>query len=145
MVSESMSSCWMSAVKSILDCPYVLVALDEAEVSTPLRGFVPFNDDTSAISAYGLTVENGTDKVALYADGLDVEVTHDKRGVATATKLLTALSDRVCSKPRADIEVVDLLQIKVLALTLTELNRSPSLPEVIAPTTPPETVNNPFA
>jgi len=79
----------------------------------------PFADDSASIGIGGLTIENGTDSVAVYGN---VDLTRDKEGLKLAREL-KALVDGVVAALEAD----------------------KSLPEQIAPPDKPDTVANPFA
>ena len=78
----------------------------------------PFNDDASSTSIAGLTVENGTDAIAVYGS---LTITRDQAGLATARELSRFL-----------IAVVAVLQ------------SDPNLPLKIAAPAAPKTVPNPF-
>ena len=79
----------------------------------------PFRDDASSSSIAGLTVENGTDAIAVYGN---LTITRDQAGLATARELSRFL-----------IAVVAVLQSE------------PDLPTKVAAPTSPTTIPNPFA
>lgn len=78
----------------------------------------PFADDAASISIDELTVENGTDRIALYGS---LDLTRDKQGLAHA-RALAALLDQ--------------------AIQLLEADRS--LPDAVPPPVAAGTVKNPF-
>ncbi len=78
----------------------------------------PFADDAASVSIGELTVENGTDRIALYGS---VDLTRDKQGLAHA-RALAALLD----------EAIRLLEADT------------SLPDAVPPPVAPGTVKNPF-
>ena len=78
----------------------------------------PFEDDAASVSIGELTVENGTDRVALYGS---LDLTRDKHGLTQAL-LLKALVD----------EVVHRLQM------------AKELPDAIPRAASPKSVANPF-
>jgi len=78
----------------------------------------PFANDADSIGIGGLTVENGTDKVAVYGN---LDITRDKAGLAAARKL-KALVDAAVAALEAD----------------------KSLPDRIEPPKPADEVENPF-
>ena len=63
----------------------------------------PFADDAASVSIGSLTVENGTDRVAIYGS---LDLTHDKQGLAHALALALVLTQ----EPRADIQRYDALR-----------------------------------
>lgn len=79
---------------------------------------MPFADDTASLAVGGLTVENGTDRIALYGS---LDLTRDKPGLARA-RVLKIILDAV-----------------VLAL---EGDRN--LPEAVQGPIAPKSVANPF-
>lgn len=83
------------------------------------KKFQPFSDDSSSLSIGELTVENGTDKVALYGS---LDVTRDKNGLKQAKALKSAVDAIV----RA-------------------LEQNKELPDESGPTEDPQQVKNPFA
>lgn len=78
----------------------------------------PFADDAASISVGELTVENGTDRIALYGS---LDLTRDKQGLAHA-RALAALLDQ--------------------AIQLLETDMS--LPDAVPPPAAPKTIKNPF-
>ena len=78
----------------------------------------PFADDAASVSIGELTIENGTDRIALYGS---VDLTRDKQGLAHA-RALAALLD----------EAIRLLEADT------------SLPDAVPPPVAPKTVKNPF-
>jgi hypothetical protein len=82
--------------------------------------FTPFADETTARAIEGLSVENGTARIALHGS---LDITRDKAGLVQARRL------------RDTIEAI------VQALEASDL------PEKVAeaPDAPPRTVRNPFA
>ncbi len=78
----------------------------------------PFADDAASISIGELTVENGTDRIALYGS---LNLTRDKQGLAHA-RALKALLDQ--------------------AVQLLEGDKS--LPDAVPPPVAAKTVANPF-
>jgi hypothetical protein len=83
------------------------------------KKFQPFSDDSASLSIGEFTIENGTDKVALYGS---LDVTRDKSGLKQA-KALKAAVDAI---------------VKAL-----EQDKAP--PDESAPTEEPQQVKNPFA
>lgn len=49
-----------------------------------MKDFTPFADDTASITVGGLTIENGTDRLAIYGTS---DLTRDKPGLAIAKEL----------------------------------------------------------
>ena len=78
----------------------------------------PFADDDASTSIGDLTVENGTDRIALYGS---LDLTRDKQGLAHA-RALAALLDQAIQLLEADT----------------------SLPDAMPPPDAPKTVKNPF-
>jgi len=78
----------------------------------------PFADDAASISIGELTIENGTDRIALYGS---LDLARDKQGLAHA-RAMAALLDQ--------------------AIQLLEADKS--LPDAVPPPTAAETVKNPF-
>jgi hypothetical protein len=83
------------------------------------KKFQPFSDDSASLSIGEFTIENGTDKVALYGS---LDVTRDKSGLKQAKALKAAV----------DAIVKALEQDKALA-------------DESGPTEEPQQVKNPFA
>jgi hypothetical protein len=81
--------------------------------------FTPFADDAASVSLGTLTVENGTERVALYGS---LDITRDKAGLRQALAL-QAIIDQVVQALSAD----------------------PALPERQPAADKPKTVRNPFA
>ena len=79
---------------------------------------VPFADDAASILIGKLTVENGTDRVALYGT---LDLTRDKQGLAHA-RALKALLDQAVQVLEAD----------------------KALPDAMPPPMAPKRVDNPF-
>lgn len=82
-------------------------------------GFAPFADDAAVRTIGGLTVENGTTRIALHGS---VDLTRDASGLERARTLRDALT-----------EIVDALSAQDLPERVAEAERAP------------ETVKNPFA
>ena len=78
----------------------------------------PFADDDASISIDGLTIENGTDRVALYGS---LDITRDKQGLAQAHALQALLDQAV-----------------------RYLETVKNLPDALPPPPPPKQVVNPF-
>ncbi len=78
----------------------------------------PFADDAASISIGELTIENGTDRIALYGS---LDLARDKQGLAHA-RALTALLDQAIQLLEAD----------------------PSLPDAVPPPVALKRVKNPF-
>ena len=78
----------------------------------------PYADDASSISIGELTIENGTDRVALYGS---LELTRDKQGLRNA-QAMKALLDQ----------------------TVEHLQAEKNLPEAIPAPSAPKKVRNPF-
>lgn len=79
----------------------------------------PFHDDVSSTSIAGLTIENGSDAIAVYGN---LTITRDQAGLAAARELSRFL-------------------IAVVAILQSDEN----LPAKIAPPAAPKSVPNPFA
>lgn len=79
----------------------------------------PFADDAASVTIDKLTVENGTDRLALYGS---LDITRDKVGLQHALALRAIVDQAV--------------QV---------LNAEPNLPEQQPPANKPKTVRNPFA
>ncbi|WP_431858675.1 hypothetical protein [Azospirillum sp.] len=79
----------------------------------------PFADDAAATQIGDLSIENGTDKVAVYGS---LDITRDKQGLEHARRLK------------------DLLDAVVHALEAEK-----NLPDSVPPPEAPDTVENPFA
>ncbi len=79
---------------------------------------VPFADDAASVSIGELTVENGTDRVALYGS---LDLTRDKQGLSHA-HALKALVDQVVQRLEAEA----------------------NLPAAVPPPIAPKSVDNPF-
>ena len=78
----------------------------------------PFANDAASISIGELTIENGTDSIALYGS---LDLTRDKQGLGHARALAALLSQ---------------------AIQLLETDTS--LPDAVPPPVAPKTVKNPF-
>ncbi len=63
-----------------------------------MAAFKAFGDDAKSLEVGGLTIENGTERIALYGEG---EITRDKAGLATARKL-KAIIDSALEALEAD-------------------------------------------
>jgi hypothetical protein len=83
------------------------------------KKFQPFSDDSASLSIGELTIENGTDKVALYGS---LDMTRDKSGLKQA-KALKAAVDAI----------------------VKALEQDKALPDESGPTEEPQQVKNPFA
>jgi len=83
------------------------------------KKFQPFSNDYASVSIGDFTVENGTDKVALYGS---LDVTRDKNGLRQA-KALKAAVDAI----------------------VKALEQNKGLPDESGPIEPPQQVKNPFA
>ena len=83
------------------------------------KKFQPFSDDSASLSIGEFTIENGTDKVALYGS---LDVTRDKSGLKQA-KILKAAVDAIVKTLEQDI----------------------ALPDESEPAEAPQQVKNPFA
>ena len=81
--------------------------------------FTPFAEDAASASIGKLTIENGTDRVALYGS---IDLTRDKQGLAQA-RALKALLDQV----------------------VQHLEAEKSLPDSIPADLPSKSVANPFS
>ena len=84
-----------------------------------MTSFEPFADDSRSQSIGDLTVENGTDKVAIYGS---LDLTRDKAGLKHARALKA-----------------------ILDVAVRVLEQQQDLPEQIASAEPTVTVKNPFA
>jgi hypothetical protein len=81
--------------------------------------FAPFADDVVSTSIGQLTIENGTDRIALYGT---LDITRDRQGLANAQALKAVVDQTVqCLAGETD------------------------LPNTVAPDAVPKTVRNPFA
>ncbi|WP_457094225.1 hypothetical protein [Microvirga sp. P5_D2] len=83
------------------------------------KKFQPFSDDSTSLSIGEFTIENGTDKVALYGS---LDVTRDKNGLKQA-KALKAAVDAI----------------------VKALEQDKALPDESGPTEEAQQVKNPFA
>jgi hypothetical protein len=83
------------------------------------KKFQPFSDESTSLSIGEFTIENGTDKIALYGS---LDVTRDKAGLKQA-KALKAAVDAI----------------------VKTLERDKALPDENGPTEAPQQVKNPFA
>ena len=79
---------------------------------------VPFADDAISASIGALTVENGTEKIALYGS---LDITRDKAGLERAKALMTLLAEAV-----------------------QHLEREKGLPDAVPAPKPAKSVPNPF-
>ncbi len=78
----------------------------------------PFADDAASVSIGKLTVENGTDRVALYGS---LDITRDQQGLAHARALLT-----------------------IVQAVVQRLEGEQGLPAAVSAAAKPKTVANPF-
>ena len=83
------------------------------------KKFQPFSDDSASLSIGEFTIENGTNKLALYGS---LDVTRDKSGLKQA-KALKAAVDAI----------------------VRALEQDKALPDESGPTEEPQQVKNPFA
>ena len=81
--------------------------------------FTPFADDAASVSIAKLTIENGTDRIALYGS---LDLTRDRQGLRQA-RTLKAILDQV----------------------VHVLETQPDLPDAVPAAAAPKTVANPFA
>jgi hypothetical protein len=79
----------------------------------------PFVDDAASVSIGKLTIENGTDRVALYGS---LDITRDQQGLVHARALLT-----------------------ILQAAVQQMEGDKGLPVAVPATAKPKTVTNPFA
>ena len=79
----------------------------------------PFADDAASLSIGKLTIENGTDRVALYGS---LDITRDQQGLVHARALLT-----------------------ILQAAVQQMEGDKGLPVAVPATAKPKTVANPFA
>ena len=84
----------------------------------PAPTFSPYADDAASLSIGGLTLENGTERVALYGQ---LDLTRDKAGLRLARELKA-----------------------VLDAVVHQLEAAHDLPEQVPPPAKPRTVKNPF-
>lgn len=78
----------------------------------------PFADDSASLSIGDLTIENGTDRIALYGS---LDLTRDKQGLTHARALKTLLDQAV-----------------------QHLEAEKSLPDLVPAPSAPKNVANPF-
>lgn len=78
----------------------------------------PFADDATSITIDKLTIENGTDRIALYGS---LDITHDQQGLAHAKALKAVLDQAVQT-----------------------LEAQKDLPHSVPAAAAPKTVSNPF-
>ena len=81
--------------------------------------FKPYADDAASLAIDDLTLENGTDTIALYGN---LQLSRDKAGLARAQALKSVLDEIVHA-----------------------LEGDQHLPDKVAPPGKPKTVRNPFA
>lgn len=81
--------------------------------------FAPFADDAASVSVGKLTIENGTDRIAIYGS---LDLTRDKQGLAHA-QALKEIIDQAVQRLQGDKE----------------------LPDAVAAPAAPKKVPNPFA
>ena len=84
-----------------------------------MKKIQPFANDSEAMSIGELTLENGTDKVAVYGS---LDITRDKAGLKQALALKAIVDSIVKS-----------------------LSQDKSLPDQVAPPEAPQQAKNPFA
>ena len=75
----------------------------------------PFADDVASLSVGKLTIENGTDHIALYGT---LDLTRDKQGLAHA-RALRALLDQAVQVLEADKALPDAIPALAVAKTVT--------------------------
>ena len=83
-----------------------------------MKTMTPFANEADSMQIGGLTLENGTDRIAIYGN---LDLTRDKDGLKTA-RTLKALLDQI---------------VKTLA-------SDNNLPDKVAPPKKPDRVKNPF-
>jgi hypothetical protein len=83
------------------------------------KKFQPFSDNSTSLNIGEFTVENGTDKVALYGS---LDLTRDKNGLKQAKALKVAID-----------------------AVVKALEQDKALPDESGPVEPPQQVKNPFA
>ena len=74
----------------------------------------PFADDAASVSIGKLTVENGTDRIALYGT---LDLTRDKQGLAHA-RILKALLDQAVQVLEADKALPDAVPLPAAPRTV---------------------------
>ena len=79
----------------------------------------PFADDAASVSIGKLTIENGTDRVAIYGS---LDITRDQHGLVHARALLA-----------------------ILQVAVQQLEGDKGVPVAVPATAKPKTVANPFA
>lgn len=84
-----------------------------------MKTIKPFANDADSLGIGDLTIENGTDQVAIYGS---IDLTRDKQGLQHA-RALKALLDAV----------------------VQELEADKKLPDRLAPPDAPKTIKNPFS
>lgn len=84
-----------------------------------MSSLTPFADDAASVTIGKMTVENGTDRLAVYGS---LDITRDKPGLAHARELLAMLQEAV-----------------------RVMEADPSLPATAPTAIKPRTVANPFA
>jgi len=57
-----------------------------------MAAFKAFGDDARSVEVGGLTIENGTERIALYGEA---EISRDKAGLATARRLKAIIDSAV--------------------------------------------------
>ena len=85
----------------------------------PAPAFTPYADNAASLSIGGLTLENGTERVALYGQ---LDLTRDKAGLRLARELKA-----------------------VLDAVVRHLEAAHDLPDQVPPPETPKTVKNPFS
>ena len=59
-----------------------------------MAAFKAFGDDARSVEVGGLTIENGTERIAIYGEG---EITRDKAGLAAARQLKAIIDSAVAA------------------------------------------------
>lgn len=83
-----------------------------------MKTMTPFANEADSMQLGGLTMENGTDRIAMYGN---LDLTRDKDGLKTA-RTLKALFDQIVKTLESD----------------------KNLPDKVAPAKKPDRVKNPF-
>lgn len=78
------------------------------------KTMTPFADDAASISIGELTVENGTDRIALYGS---LDLTRNKQGL-THARALAALLEQAIQLLQADVSLPDAVPLPVAAGTV---------------------------
>lgn len=78
-----------------------------------MTDFKPFADDTASLSLGGLTVENGTDRIALYGN-IDIGRTPaDLERVRRLSSLLAEIERSIAADPGAEVAEADAAPVEV--------------------------------